>query len=120
MRFLIDECLNLRAATLLNEAGHDAVHVAAIGLAGHPDVEVMALARTETRVLVSADTDFGELLVNSGDIMPSVILLRRNHDAANQAAVILTALPDIEEQLHQGAFVVITVDRVRIRSLPFG
>jgi predicted nuclease of predicted toxin-antitoxin system len=105
---------------LLNEADHDAVHVAAVGLAGHPDVEVMALARAENRVLVSADTDFGELLVNSGDIMPSVILLRRNHAAANQAAVILTALPDIEEQLLQGAFVVITVDRVRIRAFPIG
>jgi predicted nuclease of predicted toxin-antitoxin system len=59
-------------------------------------MEVMALARAENRVLVSADTDFGELLVNSGDIMPSVILLRRNHAPANQAAVVLTALPDIE------------------------
>jgi predicted nuclease of predicted toxin-antitoxin system len=119
VRFLIDECLNLRVTTLLKEAGHDAIHVTEVGLAGHPHVEVMALARAERRVLVSADTDFGELLVNSGDTMPSVILLRRNHDVANQAAVILTALPDIEEQLRQGAFVVITVDRVRIRSLPF-
>jgi predicted nuclease of predicted toxin-antitoxin system len=118
MRFLIDECLKPVVSSLLNEAGHDAVHVAFVGLAGHPDVDVMALAQAENRVLVSADTDFGELLVNSGDALPSVILLRRNHAASNQAATIITALPDIEEQLLQGAFVVITADRVRIRALP--
>lgn len=45
---------------VLADAGHDAVHVTALGLAGHIDDEVLAAARRERRVLVSADTDFGE------------------------------------------------------------
>jgi predicted nuclease of predicted toxin-antitoxin system len=59
-----------------------------------------------------------DLLATSGDSLPSVILLRRNHDAASQAAGILAALPDIEDSLSDGAIVAITPDRVRIRALP--
>lgn len=62
MRFLIDECLSVRVARLLVDAGHDAIHVAACDLAGEPDERVLGKAAEEGRVLVSADTDFGEIL----------------------------------------------------------
>ena len=78
----------------------------------------MEAAQAGTRVLVSADTDFGELLAMSGDRLPSVILLRRSHDANDQSRSILAALPDVEESLVAGAIVVITNDRIRVRDLP--
>ena len=89
-----------------------------LGLLGRPDAEVMEAAQAGTRVLVSADTDFGELLAMSGDRLPSVILLRRSHDANDQSRSILAALPDVEESLVAGAIVVITNDRIRVRDLP--
>jgi predicted nuclease of predicted toxin-antitoxin system len=61
VRFLIDECLPARLATLLCQADHDCAHVYEAGLDGRPDEQVMAMADRENRVLVSADTDFGEL-----------------------------------------------------------
>lgn len=36
----------------------------------------MALAVVENRILLSADTDFGELLAASGTAAPSLILVR--------------------------------------------
>ena len=66
MKFLVDESLSYRVAEALSSAGHDAVHVTSIGLAAAPDEDVMARARTEQRVLVAADTDFGELLALGG------------------------------------------------------
>ena len=62
MKFLIDESLSARVAQLLTTEGHNAVHVADRSLLGAPDTHVMASARTEDRVVVSVDTDFGELL----------------------------------------------------------
>jgi predicted nuclease of predicted toxin-antitoxin system len=57
-------------AGLLRAAGHDCAHVYDLGLGGQPDEQVMALADRENRILVSADTDFGELLANRGDAAP--------------------------------------------------
>ena len=64
-------------ADLLVVGGLDAVHVANHGLLAHPDEEVAACALAEGRVVVSADTDFGELLAKSGAARPSFLLLRR-------------------------------------------
>jgi predicted nuclease of predicted toxin-antitoxin system len=72
VRFLIDECLPPFLGAVLRSAGHDAV--AALDLCGVPDSIVMATAREQRRVLVSADTDFGEILARSNDRQPSVVL----------------------------------------------
>lgn len=62
MKFLIDESLSATVARTLEAAGHDAIHVGAVGLLGAPDTDVMSAATTEDRIVVSADTDFGEIL----------------------------------------------------------
>lgn len=80
----------------------------------------MARAQLDGRVLITADTDFGELLARSGDNAPSVLLLRR-HDRRRAKAVaelILANLDAIESDLTSGALVVFDRDRIRIRTLP--
>lgn len=73
MRFLLDEFLSTRLVALLTNAGHDAVHVADLRMLGAPDEKVMRAASGESRVLVSADTDFGELLA-AGDPVAVAVL----------------------------------------------
>jgi predicted nuclease of predicted toxin-antitoxin system len=119
MRFLVDECLSVRLAALLTAAGHDAVHVVDCDLAGCPDEQVLARAVDDGRVLLSADTDFGEILARSRGEAPSVILYRRNDRRPTALLGILSAnLDAVAEDLKQGAFVVMTEDRIRIRRLP--
>ncbi len=65
MRFLIDECLPHGMAELLRAAGHDCTHVYELGLGSQPDEQIMVTTDRENRILVSADTDFGELLANA-------------------------------------------------------
>ena len=120
MRFLVDQNRSPRLAELLRDAGHDAVHTLELGLEQAEDDELLALADGEQRVVVSGDTDFGALLALTRSRSPSVILFRARSmpRAEDQSAIILGYLDDISEDLEQGAVVVITDDRIRIRRLP--
>ena len=119
MKLLVDEALQNAVALRLADAGHDATHVRLLGLAGHTDDEVMALALLEDRVLVTTDTDFGTILALTGAAGPNVLLLRGVGDSVDErVAAILDVLPRVEYELSQGAVVVIEEDRYRIRYLP--
>lgn len=79
----------------------------------------MAAAVAESRVLISMDTDFGELLAISNAALPSVILFRRvGRTAEDHVAVLLLNLDDIAEDLAAGAIAVITQSQIRLRHLP--
>jgi len=71
-------------------------------------------------VLVSGDTDFGALLALLHRTSPSVILFRARNlpQAPQQAAVLLGHLDELDEDLRQGAVVVVGDDRIRVRRLP--
>ena len=119
MKFLLDECLSQRVVSLLEEAGHDVVHVVSSALAGSVDDDVLEAARAAGRVLVSSDTDFGELLANQGAQLPSLILFRQgNRTPDHQAETLLANLEQVAEDLDRGAIVVFTNDIIRIRALP--
>lgn len=121
MKFLLDENLSPRIAEILAEVGHDAIHVRDIALRSSPDEQVLEAAREAGRVIISADTDFGDLLAASNAAGPSVLLLRRQGQRRAQeiAALIVVNLDAVADDLESGAVVVADDDRMRIRSLPF-
>ncbi len=120
MKWLVDNAISPDVAKGLQSAGHDAAHVREYGLAAADDVEILDRAAQEDRVIVSADTDFGTLLALRSGTKPSLVLFRgatpRCPDA--QVALLLANFASIEEDLTQGAVVVIEPGRLRIRSLP--
>lgn len=119
MRLLIDEALQDAVAHRLAEKGHDTSHVRVLGLAGSTDDQVMAHALSEDRVLVTTDTDFGTILALTGAAGPSVLLLRGIGDSTpDRVTALLAVLPRVENELAEGAVVVIEEDRYRIRHLP--
>ncbi len=89
--FLIDEMFPAAAAGLLRDKyGHEAVHVAEVGLRGAPDGQVAATARAECRALVTENViDFSA----ERDVV-LVFVLKRNLPAGGAQAQALAALLD--------------------------
>jgi predicted nuclease of predicted toxin-antitoxin system len=120
VKFLVDNNLSPLLAEILNAAGHDAVHLRSLGMQAATDEAVLAHAQSESRILISADTDFGGLLARSRAASPSVLLIRRlaGRRAVEQSAIIQANLEQIAEDLATGAIVVLSDEWVRIRPLP--
>ncbi len=120
MRFLVDQCLSPDFAVALAKAGHDVVHVRDVGMQRAGDPEVLEVARSQDRVLVSADTDFGTLLAQSAAARPSVVIFRRTSGRRPlaQAGLLLANLPAIADALDDGCVVVLEESRLRVRGLP--
>jgi predicted nuclease of predicted toxin-antitoxin system len=76
-------------------------------------------------VLVTSDTDFGELLAKSGALLPSVIIFRGDQDDQDmrrfeRLARLLVVLRQYSDDLRAGAVVIVEAGRVRSKRLPIG
>ena len=120
MRFLLDQNQSPLLVRALVELGHEAVHVRDLSMSRASDTEILAFAYREGLVILSSDTDFGELLARSNAGLPSVVLFRRQGErrAAQIAALLAANLDAVAEELDAGAIVVLEADRIRIRRLP--
>ena len=116
-RLLLDENFPHRAASGLAEAGHDVQSVATLS-PGIADLEVLALARQQLRVLVTFDADFGDLVFQHGAPPPLDIVYLRLHPMVREEAVALT-LQALQGPL-EGLFVVVTPRGLRRRPVNVG
>ena len=86
------------------------------------DEVILARAFAESRVVVSADTDFGAILANQAANRPSFILFREPNLllASDYAGTLLPALSVLEPELLSGCVAVFRGGRLRVRRLPLG
>jgi len=118
-RFLIDMPLSPMLVPWLVGRGHDAVHASAVGLSTASDVAIIARAREESRVIITADLDFPQLLALSGASAPGVVLFRGGSFSAAEVRGLLEKLlraPESDEL--EGAITVVERHRLRTTRLP--
>ena len=91
-----------------------------VGLLTASDEKIMAQARAENRVIVSADSDFATMLALGGLTVPSLVLLRSADHLApvDQAALLLANLPTVADDLVCGSVVYLSPRHLRVRRLP--
>ena len=116
MRFLLDESADLLLAAYLDALGHDVTSI----VRDHPralnDKDVLEIARREQRVLITNDTDFGELVFRQRMPHPGVILIRLGaEDLSTKTVWLDRVVRDHRDRLAE--FVVITDRGIRIRSM---
>ena len=114
MRFLIDESSDGRVAAYLRGLGHDATAVAGDHQPGLPDPEVLALAWRERRILITDDSDFGELVFRHNRPHSGVIYFRLDTTTLAVRHDRLTYV--LEHYAHRlDQFIVVTRERMRLR-----
>lgn len=119
IRFLADVGVSISTVQALRDLSHDAFHLAERGLERLVDDEILSLARSEGRVVVAFDLDFGDLLAAGGHAGPSVILFRvSDQTPASVTPRLLEVLAQQEDALRAGAIVIIEDRRYRVRRLP--
>jgi predicted nuclease of predicted toxin-antitoxin system len=116
VRFLADECCDAGLIDALRSDGHDVLY-AVESLRGATDETLLRRAFTESRVLLTEDKDFGELVYRLRKPTYGIVLLR--FDVADRTLKIprLRALLRQEAERLAGSFIVLEADKVRIRPL---
>lgn len=117
MRVLADENFPGDAVAALRERGHDVAWVRA-DAPGSSDIQVLARAQAEGRILVTFDKDFGELTFRSGLPASSGVVLFRI-SASSSAHVARAAVAALESRTDWARhFAVVEDDRIRMTPLP--
>lgn len=80
------------------------------------DRDILQQAADRERILITNDTDFGELVYRLGRVHARVLLLRLRDDSkANRIRVVSAVISQYGDRL-SGHFIVATEKKVRIRS----
>jgi predicted nuclease of predicted toxin-antitoxin system len=113
VRFLADESCDFSVVRALRAVGHDVLAVAELA-AGSDDAMVMDLSLRESRVLLTEDKDFGQLVYAQSQQSSGVIFIRYPATARKSLQKdVVTLVSQLETDL-TGSFVVMSPGRIRI------
>jgi predicted nuclease of predicted toxin-antitoxin system len=116
-KFLADESCDFAVVRALRAADYDVLAIAERTPGAH-DEEVMRLAMSERRILLTEDKDFGQLVFAAGKETSGVIFIRYPAGLRSELPQGVLDAVKRESSRMQTAFVVLQPKRMRISSLP--
>ena len=117
MKFQADAHISVEMVAMIRDLGHDCIDSSSIP-PRMPDVDVLRTAADATRVVVTSDKDFGELVFVHQIACPGVVLIRvAVADEADRVTRVRSVWPIVLSRL-PGSFITITASGVRVRPLP--
>jgi predicted nuclease of predicted toxin-antitoxin system len=116
VKFKLDENLPVSSARLLAKSGHDVDTVAAEGLTGAADPDLVAAAATEERVLITLDRGLGDLRAYPPGSHAGIVVLRLTDQSAPAVDDAITELANWAGlEVLAGAVAVLQRGMLRIR-----
>lgn len=119
MKLIADVNISPITVKGLKEKGYDIIRVTEVLSPSASDNEIIKLAIKEDAVIVTQDLDFSAIIAKSGLRKPSVISIRTS-DARPDfiAKLLLTLIPLIKNELHEGAIISVNEREYRVRKIP--
>jgi predicted nuclease of predicted toxin-antitoxin system len=116
LRFLVDVGVGKKVENWLSEHGYDVQSVRALN-PRMPDQEILQIAVTEARMVVTMDKDFGEMIYRSGLAHHGVLLLRCEAATGEEKArIVAKILMQYADKL-MNKFCVYLNGKLRIRDV---
>ena len=118
-KLFLDQGLPRSTSESLRKEGWDVVHAGEIGMARAGDLEILAFARREGRIVLTLDADFHAILAVSNASGPSVIRFRiEGMKGPDLVSLIRRIWPKISDTAKEGAMITVGANAIRIRKLP--
>jgi len=119
MKVLLDMPVSAALLDVLQAYGHGGVHAHQIGKDRATDEELLATARNEGRVVITADLDFPRLLALSAAEGPGLILFRGgNYSDAGMCDLLERVLTVVPVETLERSVCVVDKKRIRVTPLP--
>ena len=116
MRFLVDRCAGRRLAEWLDDHGHDVLEARSLG-PDPGDRALLELAEAANRILVTIDTDFGELIYLH-DVAHAGLVRLPDVPASERISLMSEVLEHHGRALEDRAIVTVRGGRLRISHAP--
>ncbi len=113
MRFLADESCDFAVVRALHNEGYDVTAVKEM-MPGAHDEDVIKYALRESRILLTEDKDFGQLVFANAVKSPGVIFIRFPGNARQTMAETVVELVRNNKDKIENRFVVVQPKRIRI------
>jgi predicted nuclease of predicted toxin-antitoxin system len=112
-KFIVDECTGPYVASWLQKKGFDVLSVFE-AFPGIKDTEILTIAQSEDRIIITNDKDFGEMVFKSGYSHHGIVLLRLNDERSENKITVLEKLLTHHSEDLIGNFIVLTENTIRI------
>ena len=115
LRFLVYFGVSKKAEQWLQKEGHDTKNVRDIN-PRMPDKEILKIAVSEKRMVITMDKDFGELVYNSKLLHGGVLLLRLEEARSDEKVEIIKKILEKHSDKLFNNFCVFKDGRLRVRK----
>ena len=116
MKILADESVDFPIVKALRQLKYDITYIIELN-PGIKDIEVLTIANSESRILLTADKDFGELVYRTSQENKGVVLFRLTGFSNDEKIKIVINAFESYGKEFPDCFVVISNNQLRIRKI---